>query len=175
MEFATTAVINDGAYSHRYDIPAGDPTMTRTAEMDRRNGLLAIVMLAAGWLLLISPQRSEAAELRAAAASQRSINASLQVRLDELVAKSADLPALQDRLQAVRSRLPSEAEPARAHPIIDPGRERRGDDPHRHRPGGSAARRGRGAGAPAAGAAAPAPVAARPRSAVSSFTPSMSR
>ena len=66
--------------------------MTRTAKWTAGTAVLAIVMSLAGWLLLISPQRSEAAELREAAASQRSINASLQVRLDELVAKSATYP-----------------------------------------------------------------------------------
>jgi type IV pilus assembly protein PilO len=69
-----------------------------------------ILMSIAGWLLLIGPQRSEAAELRDAAAEQHSTNATLQLRLDELVAKSADLPALQARLAAVRSRLPAQAQ-----------------------------------------------------------------
>ena len=37
VDFATTATINDGAYSHRFDTPQGIATMTRTAKVDCRN------------------------------------------------------------------------------------------------------------------------------------------
>jgi type IV pilus assembly protein PilO len=84
--------------------------MTRTRTWIAGTAVLAVLILLAGWLLLINPQRSEAAELREAAAAARTTNATLQVRLDELVAKSAGLPALQARVAAVRSRLPSQTE-----------------------------------------------------------------
>lgn len=84
--------------------------MTRTRKWIAGTAVLALLIMTGGWLLLIAPQRAEAAELRDAAASQRSANATMQVSLDELVAKAADLPALQARLDAVRARLPSEAQ-----------------------------------------------------------------
>ena len=84
--------------------------MTRTRQWIAGTAALVIFMAIAGWLLLISPQRSEAAELHDAATAQRGTNTTLQVRLDELVAKSADLPALQARLTAVRARLPAQAQ-----------------------------------------------------------------
>jgi len=85
-------------------------TRTRTGTWIAGTAVLAVLIVIAGWLLLVTPQRSEAAELREAAVMQRTTNVTLQVRLDELVAKSADLPALQARLSAVRSRLPEQAE-----------------------------------------------------------------
>ena len=84
--------------------------MTRTRTWIAGTAVLAVLIAIAGWLLLIGPQHSEAAELREATRGQRSTNAALQVRLDELVAKSADLPALQARLGAARSRLPGQAD-----------------------------------------------------------------
>lgn len=59
--------------------------------------VLTVLMVIAGWLLLISPKRSAAAELRAAAATQRGTNATLQLRLEELTAKAANRPNLEAR------------------------------------------------------------------------------
>jgi hypothetical protein len=54
--------------------------------------VLCLALVAAGWFLLVSPQRAEAADLRdqTAAADQR--NAQLEVRIAELKEEFAQLP-----------------------------------------------------------------------------------
>lgn len=67
-------------------------------------GCLAI--MAAGWFLLISPKRSEAAELRTQAASQVSANRTLETELQVLKAQAAELPKEQAKLAAVAAKIP---------------------------------------------------------------------
>ena len=83
--------------------------MTLTRKWALGTALLTVLILVAGWMLLIAPKRAEAAELRDAAAAQRSTNAASQIRLEELEAKALNLPAIRARLAAVRSRLPADA------------------------------------------------------------------
>ncbi|MDX6199350.1 MAG: hypothetical protein QOJ79_2501 [Actinomycetota bacterium] len=65
-----------------------------------------LVVLAAGWFLLVSPKRSHAAELRDQAAAQVSANAQLETRLAILKAQAKDLPKQQAKLAAVAARIP---------------------------------------------------------------------
>ena len=65
-----------------------------------------LVVLAAGWFLLVSPKRSEAADLRAQAESQVAANAQLQTKLTVLKAQAKDLPKQQAKLAAVAARIP---------------------------------------------------------------------
>jgi Tfp pilus assembly protein PilO len=67
-------------------------------------GCLAI--LAAGWFLLVSPKRSEAADVRTQAASQVSANRSLETQLEVLKAQAAELPKEQAKLAAVAAKVP---------------------------------------------------------------------
>lgn len=67
-------------------------------------GCLAI--MAAGWFLVISPKRSEAAELRTQAADQASANRTLETELQVLKAQAADLPKEQAKLAAVAAKIP---------------------------------------------------------------------
>ena len=67
-------------------------------------GCLAVV--AAGWFLLVSPKRTEAAELRTAAAEQVTANAQLSTQLQVLKAQAKDLPKQQAKLAAVSARIP---------------------------------------------------------------------
>jgi type IV pilus assembly protein PilO len=67
-------------------------------------GVLAVV--AAGWFLLISPKRGEAAEVRAQVVSQESTNAGLQTQLAMLKAQQKTLPAQQARLAMVAAKIP---------------------------------------------------------------------
>jgi type IV pilus assembly protein PilO len=65
-----------------------------------------LLVLAAGWFLLVSPKRSDAAALRTQAASQVSANAQLENQLQVLKAQAKDLPKQQARLAAVAAKIP---------------------------------------------------------------------
>ena len=65
-----------------------------------------LLVLAAGWFLLVSPKRSNAAELREQAATQVSANAQLETKLAMLKARAKDLPKQQAKLAAVAGKIP---------------------------------------------------------------------
>jgi type IV pilus assembly protein PilO len=65
-----------------------------------------IVVLAAGWFLLVSPKRSDAADLRSQAASKVSSNSQLENQLQILKAQAKALPKEQAKLAAVAARIP---------------------------------------------------------------------
>lgn len=65
-----------------------------------------LVVLAAGWFLLVSPKRSNAAELRTQAAAQVTANAQLETQLAVLKAQAKDLPKQQAKLAAVAAHIP---------------------------------------------------------------------
>lgn len=75
--------------------------------------LAAVVLLAAGWFLLVSPQRAKAADLKTQAAGVRSSTSSLQTQLDMLKAQAKNLPAQRAKLQEIATKVPNNpAEPA---------------------------------------------------------------
>jgi type IV pilus assembly protein PilO len=65
-----------------------------------------LVVLAAGWFLLVSPKRSDATALRTQAAAQVSANAQLETQLQVLKAQAKDLPKQQAKLAAVAAKIP---------------------------------------------------------------------
>jgi type IV pilus assembly protein PilO len=65
-----------------------------------------LVVLAAGWFLLVSPKRSDAAALRASAEQQVSANSALQTQLQVLKAQAKALPKEQAKLAAVAAKIP---------------------------------------------------------------------
>lgn len=67
-------------------------------------GCLAI--MAAGWFLLVSPKRTEAADLRVQAAEQQSANSQLETELQVLQAQAKELPKEQAKLAAVAAKIP---------------------------------------------------------------------
>ena len=69
-------------------------------------GCLAV--LAAGWFLLISPQRTEAEELREQAATTAAGNQTLRTQLAVLKAQAKDLPAQKAQLAAVAAKVPTD-------------------------------------------------------------------
>lgn len=64
-------------------------------------------IMAAGWFLLISPKKTEAAEVRELAASQEATNAGLRTQLQVLQAQAKDLPKKQADLARVAAKIPS--------------------------------------------------------------------
>ena len=66
----------------------------------------AVVILAAGWFLLISPKKGEATELQTQAAAQVSANAVLETQLQVLRAQAKELPKKQAELARVAAKIP---------------------------------------------------------------------
>jgi Tfp pilus assembly protein PilO len=74
-------------------------------------GAVAVVLVAllAGWFLLISPKRSEAADLQAKTQTQLDANAQLQNQITLLKQQAKDLPEKQAQLAALDTKIPAEA------------------------------------------------------------------
>lgn len=71
--------------------------------------LASILVLVAGWFLLVSPQRTSAQEINVAAEEMSAANAATQRQIDLLKAQYKDLPKLEQQLAEVRSRIPANA------------------------------------------------------------------
>ncbi len=67
----------------------------------------AVLVLLAGYLLLVSPTRSNADEITAQAQAQTDANGVTQQRIDALKAQYKDLPVLQKDLAALQTHLPT--------------------------------------------------------------------
>ena len=65
-----------------------------------------LLVLAAGWFVLVSPKRSDASALRDQAATQVAANAQLETRLAVLKAQAKALPKQQAKLAAVAAKIP---------------------------------------------------------------------
>ncbi len=70
-------------------------------------GLAGLMVLVAGWFLLVSPQQGTAAEIQATANAKASNVQTLQLQIAKLKVDSKNLPALQKEVAATRSHLPS--------------------------------------------------------------------
>lgn len=68
----------------------------------------ALVILAGGWFLLVSPKRSNAADLQTQAAEKQRSNLGLQTQLAVLKGQAKDLPKQQAKLAAVAAKIPSD-------------------------------------------------------------------
>jgi type IV pilus assembly protein PilO len=65
-----------------------------------------LLVLVAGWFVLVSPKRGEAAELRTQAEGQVVANSGLETKLQMLKAQAKDLPKQQAKLAAVAAKIP---------------------------------------------------------------------
>jgi Tfp pilus assembly protein PilO len=80
--------------------------------MDKTKQTLAIALVAVlavvagGWFLLVSPQRSNVTSLNDQTSTQENTNASLQSKITALKAELVELPAAKAQLEAVARRLP---------------------------------------------------------------------
>jgi Tfp pilus assembly protein PilO len=78
--------------------------------MTRKWSLLTVVLivgiLAASWFVLVSPKRSDAADLRAQATEQLASNDALVQKLNELKAQSLDLPKQKAQLAVLGKQIP---------------------------------------------------------------------
>lgn len=80
--------------------------MTKTRQWTMLTGVVVLAVLAAGWLMLVSPKRAQATELQAQTEAQVSAAATLRTKLALLQQQAADLPAQRARLAAVQSKIP---------------------------------------------------------------------
>jgi Tfp pilus assembly protein PilO len=80
--------------------------MTRTQKWSAGTALVVILTLVAGWLLLVSPKRTEAGNLQAQAEQQQQQNATLATKITQLKAQQAQLPAKQAELATIRQQIP---------------------------------------------------------------------
>ncbi len=67
-----------------------------------------LLVLIAGWLLLVGPERTEAAELRAMAQQQTQVNERTVMQLAVLRAQAQRLPDQKARLEKVAAKIPTE-------------------------------------------------------------------
>ncbi|WP_088289302.1 hypothetical protein [Kineosporia sp. A_224] len=82
---------------------------SRTARWVAGTTLLCVALLGLSWLLLVSPQRTEAAELRDQNASTQSQNDLLEVKIAQLRAQFAKLPENQAELASILAQMPPDA------------------------------------------------------------------
>ncbi|NHC46010.1 type 4a pilus biogenesis protein PilO [Motilibacter aurantiacus] len=80
--------------------------MTRTQKWTAATVAAGLVLLAAGWLLLLGPKRAEASGLRDEATAQLAQNAQLSTQLGQLKVLAQELPAKQRALAQLNSKVP---------------------------------------------------------------------
>ncbi len=80
--------------------------MSATRRWTLLSALAALLILLAGWFLLISPKRSEAAALRAQTSTQLAANDQLRVKIANLKAQAANLPEERALLASIAKQLP---------------------------------------------------------------------
>jgi Tfp pilus assembly protein PilO len=83
---------------------------TRTTRWTVGTALLCVLLVAAAWLLLIGPRRSEAADLAEKDLSTQQQNQQLETRIEELKAQSAQLSTYRAELAGVLKQLPPTAQ-----------------------------------------------------------------
>jgi type IV pilus assembly protein PilO len=84
--------------------------MTRTRKWSLLSALLVVMVLLAGWFLLVSPKRSSAADLRTQTASQESRNNDLNAQIADLQAKQKNLPQQQAIIAQIQQEIPQNPE-----------------------------------------------------------------
>ena len=98
--------------------------MTDTKKWTFGAALLAVAILVAGWLLLISPKRAEVVDLEAQTATQENANSALETELAVLKQQNKELPEKQAELAALREKIPQvTALPAYIREMQDVGRQ----------------------------------------------------
>src|SRR5579884_204201 len=86
--------------------------MTKTRQWGIFTAVAALVVLAAGWFLLVSPQRSSAKQTQDQTSGVQQQTAQLQAQLSTLLAQKRDLPAMQRQLARIALQIPADpAEP----------------------------------------------------------------
>ena len=117
--------------------------MTRTRKWSLLSALLVVVVLLAGWFLLVSPKRSNAADLRTQTASQESKNSDLKAQIADLQAKQKNLPQQKAIIAEIQQEIPQNPRAPGTGPLdLEHGHVGGGRRPHDHagHPGGQLGR-----------------------------------
>jgi type IV pilus assembly protein PilO len=80
--------------------------MTSSRTWTAGAAVVAVLLVVAGWFLLISPQRSAAADLRDQTSAQQATNSQIQLKTKQLQAQFASLPARQAQLAEIKQQMP---------------------------------------------------------------------
>ena len=98
--------------------------MSVTRKWSLLAAVLVVAILAAGWFLLVSPKRSDAADLRTQKVSQDAANERLVQELEVLKAQQAELPRQRAELAVMRKQLPDNpALPTLVRSLTEAGRK----------------------------------------------------
>jgi Tfp pilus assembly protein PilO len=80
--------------------------MNKTRQWSMLTGVACLAILAAGWMLVVKPQRSHAAQLRTQTQSVQSSTNQLRTQVDQLRQQQKDLPAQQKLLSQIATKIP---------------------------------------------------------------------
>src|SRR3954465_14722658 len=80
--------------------------MNKTRQWSMLTAVACLAILAAGWFLVVKPQRSHAASLRTQTSSVQTSNGQLQSQVNQLKQQQKDLPAQQKRLSQIATKIP---------------------------------------------------------------------
>ena len=80
--------------------------MTKTRTWSAATAALCVLLIVAAWFLLIAPQRAEAADLRDQTLAQDQANQQSRLKIQQLKAQYAQLPAKQAELAVIKQQLP---------------------------------------------------------------------
>src|SRR4051794_22974478 len=80
--------------------------MSKTRQWAMLTAVVCLAVLAAGWFLVIKPQRPHAAELRTTTQGVESQNATLRSAVSQLRQQQKDLPAQQKLLSQIATKVP---------------------------------------------------------------------
>jgi Tfp pilus assembly protein PilO len=82
--------------------------MSQLRKWSALTSVAVVAVLAAGWFLLISPQRGEASSLRSEKATQDQANAQLRTKIEVLKSQARDLPAQRARIAGFGLNIPAD-------------------------------------------------------------------
>lgn len=82
-------------------------SMSKSRTWTLATALVVLAVFALGWFTLISPKRSEAAELRASAESAVAQNIITEAKIRQLKLQQKDLPQQQAQIAAINQQLPA--------------------------------------------------------------------
>jgi Tfp pilus assembly protein PilO len=80
--------------------------MSKSRQWVTLTAMVCLAVLAAGWFLVIKPQRAHASELRAQRVGVESHSSQLRSQVDQLRQEQKDLPAVQKLLSQIATKIP---------------------------------------------------------------------
>src|SRR5438270_5353362 len=80
--------------------------MSKARQWALLTAVACLAVLAAGWVLVIKPQRADASRLRTQTAGVESHSAQLRSQVDQLRQEQKDLPAVQKLLSQIATKIP---------------------------------------------------------------------